>query len=177
LFLVDASGSMASQRRLQVAKGAALALLASSERRRDEVALMVFRGEGVDLVLPFTNRVAAIEQALADVPSGGRTPLAHALTAAAQLLQKRSPSLLVIFTDGRANVSVNGADPWDEALAACGPLRESCAGALVVDCELGPVVLGRARQLAAALAAECVGLKALQTNDLTVRIQQRVDAL
>ena len=39
-------------------------------------------------------------------------------------------------------------DPWDEALTACGPLREACAGALVVDCEQTSIVLGRAKQLA-----------------------------
>ncbi|HEY4366646.1 MAG TPA: VWA domain-containing protein [Steroidobacteraceae bacterium] len=177
LFLVDASGSMATRRRLEIAKGAALALLDSSYRRRDAVALMVFRGDGTDLVLPFTDHTANIGRALDDVPSGGRTPLARALIDAAQLLQKRALALLVVFTDGRANVSIGQADPWEEALAACGPLREACAGALVVDCESGPIVLGRARQLSVALNAECVSLNALEATDLTVRIQRRIEAL
>ncbi|MGB6309973.1 MAG: AAA family ATPase, partial [Steroidobacteraceae bacterium] len=73
LFLVDASGSMATRRRLEVAKGAALGLLKSSYQNRDEVALMVFRAEGTDLVLPFTRNIASIEAALGDVPTGGRT--------------------------------------------------------------------------------------------------------
>jgi len=174
LFLVDASGSMASQRRLQIAKGAALELLDSSYQRRDEVALMVFRGEGTDLVLPFTDRVASVETALAEVPSGGRSPLARALLDATQLLRSRETALLVIFTDGRANVGINGKDPWEEALAACDSLREACAGALVVDCESGPIYLGRARQLADALTADCVSLDALHASDLAVRIHRRM---
>jgi magnesium chelatase subunit D len=177
LFLVDASGSMATQRRLGLAKGAALGLLASSYQRRDEVALMVFRGEGTDLVLPFTRHVAAIEQALRDVPTGGRTPLARALLDAAQLLQTRDPSLLVLFTDGRANVSIEGKDPWEEALAASEALQAACAAALVIDCESGPIILGRARMLGKALGAECVSLDALDTAGLSLRIQRRIETL
>jgi magnesium chelatase subunit D len=177
LFLVDASGSMATQRRLEVAKGAALGLLASSYQNRDEVALMVFRAEGTDLVLPFTRHIAGIEQALGEVPMGGRTPLARALLDATQLLQTREPALLVLLTDGRANVSADGGDPWEEALAACVSLRPACAGALVVDCEPGPVTLGRARVLAQALGAECVALDALDSTALSLRINRRLENL
>jgi magnesium chelatase subunit D len=177
LFLVDASGSMATKRRLEVAKGAALGLLASTYQRRDEVALMVFRAEGTDLVLPFTRHVASIEQALSDVPTGGRTPLARALLDATRLMQTREPALLVLLTDGRANVSLDGGDPWEEALAACSLLQAACAGALVIDCEPGPIVLGRARVLAQALGAECVALDAMDATALTLRIHGRLESL
>ena len=177
LFLVDASGSMATRRRLEVAKGAALGLLASSYQNRDEVALMAFRAEGTDLVLPFTRHVAGIEQALAEVATGGRTPLARALLDAARLLQTREPALLVLLTDGRANVSAEGGDPWEEALAACVPLQAACAAALVVDCEPGPIVLGRARVLAEALRAECVALDALDSAALSLHIHRRLESL
>jgi magnesium chelatase subunit D len=177
LFLVDASGSMATKRRLEAAKGAALELLSSSHQRRDEVALMAFRGEGTDLVLPFTRHIAGIERALSDVPTGGRTPLARALLDAANVLQTREPALLVLFTDGRANVSAEGGDPWEEALGAGSRLRTACAGAVVIDCESGPIVLGRARLLAQALGAECVGLDDLDDTSLTIRIQGRLKSL
>jgi magnesium chelatase subunit D len=177
LFLVDASASMATQRRLELAKSAALGLLRSSYQHRDEVALMTFRGEGADLVMPFRSGIEGVEQALGDVPTGGRTPLARALIDATEMLRTREPSLLVVFTDGRANVSVTNGDPWEESLAACGPLKDACAGALVVDCEPGPIVLGRARQLAVALGAECIGLGTLEANDLAVRVLRRIEAL
>jgi magnesium chelatase subunit D len=177
LFLVDASGSMATKRRLEVAKGAALGLLTSSYQRRDEVALMVFRAEGTDLLLPFTRHVASIEQALCDVPTGGRTPLARALLDAARLMQTREPALLVLLTDGRANVSLDGGDPWEEALAACSLLQAACAGALVIDCEPGPIVLGRARVLAQALGAECIALDAMDATALALRIHGRLESL
>jgi magnesium chelatase subunit D len=177
LFLVDASGSMATKRRLEVAKGAASGLLTSSYQRRDEVALMVFRAEGTDLVLPFTRHVKSVGQALREVPTGGRTPLARALRDAAQLLQTREPTLLVLFTDGRANVSMEGGDPWDEALACCAPLQAACAGALVIDCEPGPIILGRAPILAQALGADCVALDDMDEAALTLRIRGRLDIL
>jgi len=177
LFLVDASGSMATKRRLDAAKGAALGLLSSRHQRRDEVALMTFRGDGTELVLPFTRHLAGIERALSDVPSGGRTPLARALRDAADVLQSREPALVVLFTDGRANVSAGSGDPWGEALDAGSRLRTACAGAVVVDCESGPIVLGRARMLAGALGAECVALDELHGTSLTIRIQRRLDGL
>ena len=177
LFLVDASGSMATKRRLEVAKGAALGLLRSSYQRRDQVALMVFRAEGADLVLPFTRHIESIEQALLDVPTGGRTPLARALRDAAHLLQTRDPALLVLLTDGRAIVSQDGGDPWEEALGSCELLRTACAGALVIDCEPGPIILGRARTLAQALGGECVALDDVDVAGLALRIRGRLDAL
>jgi magnesium chelatase subunit D len=177
LFLVDASGSMAMKRRLEVAKGAALGLLSSSYQRRDEVALMAFRGDGADLVLPFTRHIASIERALSNVPTGGRTPLARALLDASQLLRTREPALLVLLTDGRANVSAGGGDPWDDALAAASQVRTACAGALVIDCESGPIVLGRARVLADALGAECISLDDMDEPSLTLRIRGRLESL
>jgi magnesium chelatase subunit D len=175
LFLVDASGSMATQRRLQLAKSAALGLLASSYQRRDEVALMVFRGEGSELVLPFTRHTAKIEQALREVPTGGRTPLARALLDARDVLRTRQPSLLVLLTDGRANVALEFGDPWQEALTACAALKSQCGAAWVIDCELGPVTLGRAQMLAQALGASCIALDALDGDGLALRIRQRVE--
>jgi magnesium chelatase subunit D len=138
---------------------------------------MVFRGDGADVVMPFTSSIEGVEEALGDVPTGGRTPLARALIDAAKILRTREPALLLVFTDGRANVSVSDGDPWEESLAACEALRDACAGAVVVDCEPGPIVLGRARQLAAALGAECIALTALEGNGLTVQILRRLEAL
>ena len=177
LFLVDASASMATQRRLELAKNAALGLLKSNYQHRDEVALMTFRGDSCDVVVPFTAEVGNLEDVLNNVPTGGRTPLARALIDATELLRTRTPALLVIFTDGRANVSDFGGDPWQESLAACAGLKAICAGTWVVDCEPGPILLGRARQLAVELGADCISLNVLQGNDLTLQVLRRIEAL
>jgi magnesium chelatase subunit D len=74
-------------------------------------------------------------------------------------------------------VSLADGDPWQESLAVAAQTKECCAGAVVVDCEPGPIVLGRARQLAAALDAECVTLGSLEAGELTLQIQRRLEAL
>jgi magnesium chelatase subunit D len=170
LFLVDGSGSMAAGR-LQAAKEVALGLLASNYQRRDEVALMIFRGEGAELVLPFTRDSRRLEDTLRDIAVGGRTPLASALHEAARTLRNCPSSLLVLFTDGRANVSVGEGDPWDEALSACAAAGEACAGALVIDCETGPIALGRARVLAEALRATYLSRESADINQVVVHLQ------
>lgn len=173
LFLVDGSGSMAAGR-LQAAKEVALGLLASNYERRDEVALMIFRGEGAQLVLPFTRDSRRLEETLRDIAVGGRTPLAGALHEAARILRNRPSSLLVLFTDGRANVSVGGADPWEEALSACAAAADACAGALVIDCETGPIALGRARALAEALQATYLSRESTDIGQVVVHLQGRI---
>jgi magnesium chelatase subunit D len=177
LFVVDTSGSMAARQRLSIAKETAVGMLASNQQRRDEVALITFGGDSACLVLPFTRQVKQVDEALAQLPAGGRTPLAGALQEAVRVLEGREPSLLVLLTDGRANVSVAGGDPWSEALAACSAVRAACAGALVIDCENGPVKLGRARLLADALQGDCVDLGDLDATSLELRIRRRVEAL
>jgi magnesium chelatase subunit D len=174
LFVVDASGSMGVEQRLKLAGALLAGLLESSYQQRDEVGMMIFRGQGTELVLPFTRDVSQAEAALRDVPTGGRTPLATALLDAARLLATRAPSLLVLLTDGRANIALQDGDPWQDALNACATVRDACAGALVIDCETGPVSLGRAQQLAQRLDAECVRLGAVEAGELVLQVQSRL---
>jgi magnesium chelatase subunit D len=70
-----------------------------------------------------------------------------------------------------------GGDPWQESLTAAAQLKDSCAAAVVIDCEPGPIILGRARQLAAALGAECIQLSSLEAGEFTLQIQSRLEAI
>jgi magnesium chelatase subunit D len=166
LFVVDASGSMAARRRMAAAKGAVLSLLSQTYQQRDEVGLIAFRGSAAELLLPLTTSVELASARLRDLPTGGRTPLAAALRLALTTLTRRSnvgpriaSALLVLVSDGRANVSlVDGGDPHVDAEAAAHALRAAGASALVVDSEEGPVRLGFARRMCAALAGHYVRL-------------------
>jgi magnesium chelatase subunit D len=82
IFAVDASGSSAMGR-LAEAKGAVEILLAQSYARRDEVAVIAFRGAGAEVLLEPTRALARARRGLAALPGGGATPLAAALDAAA----------------------------------------------------------------------------------------------
>ncbi|WP_235047845.1 VWA domain-containing protein, partial [Pseudogulbenkiania ferrooxidans] len=126
LLVVDASGSMAARQRMEQVKGTVRSRLEDAYRRRDQVALIAFRGQKAELLLPPCNRVEQAELALRELPTGGRTPLAHALALAADTLSRQlgGPApLLVVLSDGRANVALDGdGDPWRQALDLAGQL-------------------------------------------------------
>ncbi|HMA37662.1 MAG TPA: VWA domain-containing protein, partial [Chloroflexia bacterium] len=115
LLAVDASGSMA-RNRLGAAKGAALVLLERAYRHRDQVALIGVRGPEAQLLVPPTRSVARARRLLESLPAGGGTPLASALAlslaiAARAALTGHRQTLLVLLTDGRANVPLAGRAP------------------------------------------------------------------
>ncbi|MDO9267999.1 MAG: putative cobaltochelatase [Methylobacter sp.] len=173
LFVVDASGSMAAQRRMEAVKGAVLSLLTDAYQQRDEVAVISFRGEAAQLLLSPTRSVDLAEQNLRELPTGGRTPLPHALSVALETLEKTGmPPLLVLLSDGKANVALNdGNDPWQESLRFAALLAERGVPALVLDTETGYLRLGRARQLAQALGAECLTLEELSAENLAITVR------
>ncbi|WP_075217404.1 VWA domain-containing protein [Mongoliimonas terrestris] len=158
VFVVDASGS-AALRRLGEAKGAVELILADCYVRRDRVAMIAFRGEGADLVLPPTGSLTAARRRLVDLAGGGGTPLAAAIDAAAALSDRirrdgETPAL-VFLTDGQANVARDGtggrARADADALVAAAVVRAAGVAVLLVDIADRPHP--RARQLAAALGA------------------------
>ncbi|SCF14041.1 magnesium chelatase subunit D [Micromonospora chokoriensis] len=168
LFVVDASGSMGARQRMTAVKDAVLALLTDAYQRRDKVAVIAFRGADARTVLPATSSVLAASTRLTELPTGGRTPLAEGLFAAADLLRverlrdpKRRPLVLVV-TDGRATA---GARPLDRAAGAAAVLAATGAPCVVVDCETGPVRLNLARRLATQLGAPHRPLAALTHPD------------
>ncbi|QEL18243.1 ATP-binding protein [Limnoglobus roseus] len=162
LFVVDASGSMGARRRMEAVKGVALGLLADAGRQRDEVAVIAVRGSRAECLLSPTAKVPVAEHAFARLPTGGRTPLAHGLTLAAELTAERLAAvLLVVVSDGKANVPLPGTDgdPWEQSLVACSRLTRSNLRAIVIDAESSGG--GKAEELAIALGCACHPLETL----------------
>jgi magnesium chelatase subunit D len=120
LFVVDASGSSALHR-LAEAKGAVELLLADCYVRRDQVALIAFRGKVAELLLPPTRSLVRAKRSLSGLPGGGGTPLATAIDTAASVaegLRRRGQSpVIVLLTDGRANVARDGTGGRERAQA------------------------------------------------------------
>lgn len=180
LLVVDASGSMAAKRRMEAVKGCVLGLLQDAYQRRDHVAVIAFRGNAAELVLPPTRQIDQAERALSELPTGGRTPLAHALQLTAETLARHARAdnltpLLVVLSDGRANIALDTRqDPWREALELAEALAAQGTPALVLDTEEGYVRLGRARELATALQGEYLPLDTLSAESLTLTIRQRL---
>lgn len=111
VFVVDASGS-AAMHRLGEVKGAVELLLNECYVRRDRVALIAFRGREAQLLLPPTRSLVRVKRQLAALPGGGGTPLARGIEAAhglaVQIRERGETPLLVILTDGRANIALDG---------------------------------------------------------------------
>ncbi|WP_405491821.1 magnesium chelatase subunit D family protein [Nocardia sp. NBC_00511] len=154
VFVVDTSGSMAARDRLSAVTNAVVALLRDAYQSRDKVAVITMRGQDAELVLPPTSSVDIAVRRLADLRTGGKTPLAQGLLKAREVIRRertRDPHrrpLLVLLTDGRAT---GGTDPIPRARAAARQLTHDAVTAMVVDCERGMIRLGLAREFATEL--------------------------
>jgi len=152
-FAVDASGSMALHRMRQ-AKGAVHTLLEKAYVNRDRVALISFRGQEAELLMPPTQSVELARRALDLLPTGGGTPLASALLLAddmAQQAQRRGilQTVLILLTDGRANVALHESGDVQAELQQLGRyIAASNLHVMVVDTQRNYLSRGEARQLA-----------------------------
>ncbi len=151
IFAVDASGS-AALHRLAEAKGAVELLLNDCYVRRDQVALIAFRGEVAELLLPPTRSLVRAKRNLSALPGGGGTPLASAIDAAGELsvqVQRHggTPSV-VLLTDARANITRAGKpgrqQAFEEALTAAAFLRSCQVRTMVIDTSPRPHPNGEA---------------------------------
>ncbi len=184
LFVVDASWSMAVAERMQATKGAIMSLLTDAYQRRDRVGLVVFQKDDAHVVLPPTNSVELAKKALAEIPVGGKTPLAHGLTLAYRVITQElrthpelSP-LMILLTDGAGNVSMTDAlAPQEEAYRAAGLIRETDARSVVINMEHVAFDQGLAQTLADRLGAPCYTLPEFKAEALvqTVQDELRVD--
>ncbi len=158
LFVVDASGSSALNR-LAEAKGAVELLLADCYVRRDSVAVIGFRGRTAELLLPPTRSLVRAKRSLAGLPGGGGTPLAAAIDAASALAdstrRRGDTPLVVLLTDGRANVALDGSGgrPRAEADALAAARRLRAGGAAVLLIDTSPQPGPQAARLAAEMRA------------------------
>jgi len=151
IFAVDASGSAAAAR-LAEAKGAVELMLGQAYVTRSEVALVAFRGDNAELLLPPTRSLTRAKRALSGLPGGGGTPLALGLKAAREcaesVIAKGRSASLVILTDGRGNIDANGqpgrAQAREDAEAAAKAIAARGIEALVVDISPRPAREGPA---------------------------------
>ncbi len=182
LFVVDASGSMAAHKRMEAVKGAVLALLTDAYQQRDEVGVIAFRGTHAEVVLSPTRSVELAEKQLQRLPTGGRTPLAHALVLTHETIlrvqRENSDQMIlnVILSDGKANVPLpdSAGDAWEQTQAAAAQLVKLSVPTLLLDTETGYVRLGRAAELAQLLGAEYMPLDELSADNLILNIRQRI---
>jgi magnesium chelatase subunit D len=176
VFVVDASGSSALNR-LAEAKGAVELLLADCYVRRDSVAVLAFRGQTAELILPPTRSLARAKRSLAGLPGGGGTPLANAIDAAIlladQLRKKGETPIVVLLTDGKGNIARDGrpgrAQAATDALAAATEMRLRGFSTLLVD--TSPQAQDAAKNLAQAMGAQYLALPYAGANSLNQAVR------
>jgi magnesium chelatase subunit D len=182
VFVVDASGSMGAGRRMVETKGAVLSLLLDAYQKRDKVGLVAFRGEGASVLLPPTSSVDLAYKLLEELPTGGKTPLVHGLSLGHELLERqlrRDPAsfpVLVVISDGKANVSLAGGKPVAESREAARAIADDPRiRSLVVDVEkAGLVRFGLAEGLAAEMGAQYFRIEDLKARDLVDVLRREV---
>ena len=174
ILVVDSSGSMGVERRMEAVKGAVLSLLLDAYQRRDRVAVVTFGGDGAEVVLRPTGSVEIARTRLSELVTGGRTPLAAGIDAALSLARTTSSShqpFLILISDGRATAAPEGLDPLEAAMGAAARVRQHAVPALVLDVEDGPSKLGLAAQLAEAMGARHLALPDLSAGALNAVIR------
>lgn len=176
IFAVDASGSSAHQR-MSEAKGAIELLLADCYSHRTEVALIAFKGDTAEILLPPTRSLVRAKRTLAQLPGGGGTPMAAALQATHELALSVSatgatPSY-VLLTDGAANVARDGTKSrsagTEDALSAAKLLANTQIKGVLVDTAVRPSP--RARELSSALDATYLPLPNASAQSLNTSIR------
>jgi magnesium chelatase subunit D len=142
IFAVDCSGSMGAKKRMIETKGAILSLLTDCYQKRDKVAMIAFRKDRAELLLPPTSSIELASDRLRDLPVGGKTPLGAGLLETYHLIRRvgnKDPHtrfVVVIISDGRANQGMTDL-PVREEVARCAHLLLELANTdyLVVDTE------------------------------------------
>lgn len=179
LFVVDASGSQAAQRLAEV-KGAIELLLHECYVRRDEVALIAFRGVRAELVLAPTRALARAKRCLAAIPGGGGTPLATGIdlahdTARSIAVRGRKPAV-VFLTDGRANIARDGLPGQEgaerDALASARLYRAGAWQTLFLDSSRRP--RQQAQSIASELAASYLPLPYADAGAISAVVRNAV---
>lgn len=181
VFAVDASGS-AAMARLAEAKGAVELLLAEAYARRDHVALVAFRGTEAELLLPPTRSLVQTKRRLAALPGGGGTPLAAGIETGIEIARRgrdhgMTPTL-VLLTDGRANIALDGSANRQTAGDDAQRLARLCASqgmpGLVIDTSVRPQSALAA--LAQTMDAPYIALPRADAHRLSAAVSDRLDA-
>lgn len=158
------------------ARDAIFGLLTGAYQRRDQVALIAFRGEEAEVLLPPTSSIALARERLRHLAIGGATPFTDGLQRAQRLIaatQRRQPLLvptLIIISDGEANVPLKaGGNVMDELWQVAAQLAGMKIAAVILDTSTlagGSHVLRR--------LAQVLGAAYQRTRDLHARQLYRI---
>lgn len=177
LFVVDASGSMGANKRMESVKGAILSLLNDAYQKRDRVGLIVFRKQSAELLLGITRSVELAQKELVSLPTGGRTPLEAGLDLAydvikvAKIKDKDLLPVIVLVSDGKATYSKKNSDPFKAAIISAKKIGEAKIKSVVIDTDQSFIKLYLSEKIAQVMNAELFKIEDLQAQDLITAVK------
>ncbi len=170
MLIVDSSASMRTNDRMSITKGIIEALFEDMYLRRDKLGIITFRHTNAEVVLPLSNNIRDALQGIEQLPVGGRTPLAAGLDMGIRMLvqeKRKNPETLpviLLFSDGRPNVSCFGGDPLDETLFFAMEAKRQGIQGILVDTEFNPMATGYGYEIASRMAATYLTMDRLYTK-------------
>ncbi|WDN88794.1 magnesium chelatase subunit D [Desulfosarcina sp. BuS5] len=182
VFVVDASGSMGAGKRMIETKGAILSLLLDAYQKRDKISMIAFRGDHAEVLLPPTGSVELAHKLLEELPTGGKTPLCHGISLGYQIIQghfRKDPDtypLLILISDGKANVSQYGGKPFAEAMEMAEEVKnDTRVNTVVVDVEKpGLISFGLSHQLSVGMGAGYFKIEDLKADTLVEVLRENL---
>ncbi|MFN4196581.1 MAG: AAA family ATPase [Caldimicrobium sp.] len=183
IFVVDGSGSMGVNERMKEAKGAIFSLLIDSYKKREKVSMIVFRKDKAEIVLPLTSSLELAKKRLEEIPTGGKTPLSAALLEAYKLIRSimrkfpKSRILVILITDGKANVSLSGGSVLEELQKICLVLRGiPYVDYIIIDTEKKGIIRSDyAKNLALWLSAQYFSIEALKSEIISNLVKKQFE--
>ena len=132
----------------------------------------------VQMVLNPTRSIDLAYQKLQTIETGGKTPFALGLKRSVDFMKSRRAQnssivpVVVILSDGRGNVSMNGQPLMEELMTTAEAAAKEGISFIVVDSETGFIRLGLVKQIAEILDARYFNLDELNEGELAESIRQ-----
>lgn len=176
ILVLDGSGSMHAPQRMALGRALFSKLVSMAYPRKEKVAVMVFRNEKLELVVPLGSRWALADKLLNEMECKGRSPLHHLFSECALYAQKidKMPRVgmphWIILSDFRPNgggESYPGSSSRKSMLQACADFAKVPHPKIILNAEEGTVRMGLAQTVASILHAPCLSLN--QFMDQSVR--------
>jgi magnesium chelatase subunit D len=171
VFVVDASGSMAARRGMEMARRAVMALLEDSYQKRDKVGFVAVTGDSAEILLRPTSSISLAVKCLRDLPPAGRTPLSDGLLKGLQMLRielwknKNVVPIMVLVSDGRGNVPI-GTDVKKELISLARQINTMGINLVVIDYDDEFLGLGYCRDIVEAGGGDHYRLEDLDSKKI-----------
>ena len=177
LFVVDASASMGANKRMKEVKAAILSMLNVAYQKRDKVGMIAFRKDSAELLLGITRSVDLAQKKLAELPTGGKTPLSRGLDLAYEVLMGlkiKDPDAvptIVLVSDGRASGKKSpGQSPFDEAMKSAERIGYQGINTIIIDTENDFIKFGLCQKLNEKLRGTLLTMEDMKANGIVEAI-------